>query len=236
MTWQLTPARRRGVEILDDPATPPDVRERAMRDIVWSNRLFGGTRSVILRFREAVQTLPSEALLLDVGTGMADIAVAAQREAGRASVALYAIGMDISEQMARLARRRLPSTIVGSALRIPFADRAVDVVTCSQVLHHFDDDGARQLVAELHRVSRGWVVISDLRRSWLAAGGFWLASIVLRFHPVTRADGVTSVLRGFTGPELAALVRDVTGITPHIRRGSFWRLSATWNRAAVKLP
>lgn len=236
VTWRLTPSRRRGIEILDDPATPPDVRERAMRDVVLSNKLFGGTRSVILRFREAVRTLPSEAVLLDVGTGMADIAVAAQGEARRASVALYAIGMDISEQLARIARRRLPSAIVGSALRIPLADRSVDVVTCSQVLHHFGDDGARQLVAELHRVSRDWVVISDLRRSWLAAVGFWLASIVLGFHPVTRADGVTSVLRGFTESELATLVRDVTGVTPRIRLGSFWRLSATWSKATVKLP
>jgi len=43
-------------------------------------------------------------------------------------------------------------------------------------------------------------------------------------------------LRGFTEPELAALVRDVTGVTPHIRHGSFWRLSATWSRAVVTLP
>lgn len=236
MTWRLTPARRRGVEILDNPATPPDIRERCMRDIVQANRLFGGTRSVMLSFRAVVRSLPSEAILLDVGTGMADIAVAASREAGRASVDLFAVGMDISELLARIAQRRLRSAIVGSALRIPVADGSVDVVTCSQLLHHFDEDGARQLVAELHRVSGGWVVISDLRRSWLAAAGFWLASIVLRFHSVTRADGVTSVLRGFTGSELAALVRDVTGATPHIQRGSFWRLSATWSKGGVRVP
>lgn len=225
-----TPARRRGVEILDNPATPSDVRERAMLDIVRANRLFGGTRSVLLACRDAVRSLPADAILFDVGTGMADIAVAGEREARRASVELFTVGMDISEHLARIARRRLRGAVVGSALRIPLADRSADIVTCSQVLHHFAEDDARQLIAELHRVSRGWVVISDLRRSWVAAGGFWIASVLLRFHPVTRADGVTSVLRGFTGVELATLVRDVTGITPRVQRGAFWRVSATWRK------
>jgi SAM-dependent methyltransferase len=229
-----TPARRRGVEILDDPATPNDVRERAMRDIARANVLFGGTRSVLVGLRKALGHLPSTAVLLDVGTGRADIAVAAEREARSAHVALFAIGMDISEQSARAAQRHLGGAVVGSALRIPLDDESVDVITCSQLLHHFVESDARQLIAELHRVARGWVVISDLRRSWFAAGGFWLASVLLGFHGVTRADGVTSVLRGFTGPELSALVRDVTGVTPHLRHGAFWRLSATWSKTRVQ--
>jgi SAM-dependent methyltransferase len=229
MPW-WTPSRRRGVEILDDPATPDDVRDRAMRDVVRSNRWFGGTRSLLQGFRETLRDLPPEPVLLDVGTGMADLAVAAQVEATRARIPLYTIGMDLSWQLARAAQKRLRAAVVGSALELPFADRSVDVVICSQVLHHFVEADARRLVAELHRVSRGWVVISDLRRSWLAAGGFWVASTALRFHPVTRRDGVTSVLRGFESGELGSLIRDVTGITPRVRRGAFWRISATWRR------
>jgi SAM-dependent methyltransferase len=228
-SW-VTPSRRRGVEILDDPATPADVRVRAMADLERANWWFGGTRSVRRALRDVLRRLGRDPLLLDVGTGTGDIPVAAARDAGDAQVALFTIGMDIAEDVARLARRRLSSAFVGSALGIPLADASVDVVTCSQVLHHFPDDDARRLVAQLHRVSRGWVVISDLRRSWLAAGGFWIASTLLRFHAVTRADGVTSVLRGFTARELAALVQDVTGVTPRIRRGVFWRLSATWEK------
>lgn len=230
MSSWLTPARRRGVEILDNPDIPHDVRERAMRDVVRANRLFGGTRSVLLAFREVARNLPSEAILLDVGTGLADIAAAADGEGRHASLELFVVGMDISEHLMRTAQRRLDGAVVGSALRIPLADRSVDVVTCSQVLHHFAEDDARRLIAELHRVSRGWIVISDLRRSWVAAAGFWIASGLLRFHRVTRADGVTSVLRGFTVGELTTLVRDVTGVTPRVRSGAFWRLSATWRR------
>ena len=83
-------------------------------------------------------------------------------------------------------------------------------------------------IAELHRVSKRWVIISDLRRSWLAAGGWWLASVALGFHSVSRHDGVTSVLRGFTAGELAALVHETTGATAEVRHGPFWRLNARW--------
>jgi ubiquinone/menaquinone biosynthesis C-methylase UbiE len=123
--------------------------------------------------------------------------------------------------------------VVGDALRLPLGDDSVDVVLCSQLLHHFVEADARRLIAELQRVSVGWVVINDLRRSWVAAGGFWLASVALRFHPVTRHDGVTSVLRGFTASELAALVYDAAGARPDVRRAPFWRLSASWSKSAV---
>jgi SAM-dependent methyltransferase len=226
----LTPDRRRGVEILDDPSIPDDVRERAMNDVARANRWFGGTRSVRLGFQEVARDLQSPALLLDVGTGTGDIAAAVEEDVRRWGGTLSSFGIDISPHMARIARRQLAGAVVGSALRIPLADNSVDVVSCSQVLHHFADDDARRLIAELHRVSRRWVIISDLRRSWAAAGGWWLASGLLRFHEVTRSDGMVSVLRGFAGTELADLVRDVTGCAPRVRRSSFWRLTATWKK------
>lgn len=232
MATLLTPTRRRGVEILDDPAIAGDVRERAMSDVARANRLFGGTRSVLAGFRDLAHSLPANARLLDVGTGNGDIALALARHARSVRVDLYGIGMDISEGMTRVAKRHLDGGVVGSALHIPLADNSVDIVACSQLLHHFETDQACQLIAELHRVSRGWVLISDLRRSWFAVGGWWLASRALGFHAVTCADGAVSVLRGFTETELANLVRDVTGSAPRVRCSPMWRLSATWRKRA----
>jgi hypothetical protein len=72
------------------------------------------------------------------------------------------------------------------------------------------------------------VIVSDLRRSWLAAAGIWLASFPLRFHPVSRHDGVVSVLRGFTPEELRELVRNATGQSPVTRRRLGYRTTASW--------
>lgn len=222
------PARARGREILDDPETPEDIRARAMRDVVRSNRLFGGTRAVLRELRVIAGELPPRIRLIDVGTGLGDIPAAARAALARRDVDVEAIGVDVSEPLLLTARHVLQGTIAADARRLPIADGAADVVTCSQVLHHFFDDDLRTLIAEMHRVSKGWVIIGDLQRSWLAAGAFWLASSALRFHEVTRVDGMTSVLRGFRAGELVQLVRDATGVTPTARPGVFWRLTAVW--------
>jgi hypothetical protein len=103
------------------------------------------------------------------------------------------------------------------------------VVTCSQVLHHFRDEEIPIVLAELHRVARRAVIVSDLRRSWLAASGFWLATWPLRFHPVSRHDGLTSVLRGFSPAELASHVSLATGRAAAVRRHLGYRITATWS-------
>ena len=225
------PPRARGREILDDPSTPDDVRMRAMRDVARSNRLFGGTRAVLRELREIADTLPRRLRLLDVGTGTGDIPAAARSRLKRRGLEVDAIGIDVSEPLLRGASHVLAGAVAGDARALPIADDSADVVTCSQVLHHFFDEDLERLIQELDRVSRGWVIISDLQRSWVAAGGFWLASSALRFHEVTRVDGMTSVLRGFQAEELVDLVRRATGQTPVVRRGAFWRLVARWRAA-----
>jgi SAM-dependent methyltransferase len=228
----LTPVRRRGVEILDDPSTPADVRTKAMADLIRSNMLFGGTGAVLRAVRGISALLPRNPIVLDVGTGLGEIPDRVRSDLSASGSRPIVVGVDESEPVVRAAQSRLGKVLVGDARRLPVKNAAADLVTCSQLLHHFEHDAARAVLAELHRVSRGWIVVADLRRSWLAAAGFWLASTVLGFHPVTRHDGVVSVFRGFTVPELEALVREATGATPVMRRGIFWRVSATWKAGA----
>jgi SAM-dependent methyltransferase len=224
----LTPRRRRGVERLDEPGVDPAVRLRSLRDVARSNALFGGRRAVLGELERALRECGPRASLLDVGAGLGDVAEGALRLARRRGVALAAVALDLAEELARAARDRTGAAVRGDALRLPFADRSVDVVVCSQLLHHFTDAEGRLLVAELDRVARRRVIVGDLRRSWLAAAGFWLASWPLRFHPVTRHDGVLSVLRGFTTRELRDLVRGGARTEPAVRRRLGWRLVASW--------
>jgi SAM-dependent methyltransferase len=123
--------------------------------------------------------------------------------------------------------------VCADAFRLPLRDRSVDVVTCSQLLHHFTEPDGARLLAELSRVARARVIVSDLRRSWLAAAGFWLASWPLGFHPGSRHDGVVSVLRGFTADELRAQVRAACGAAPRVRRRLGWRVTAAWTPAPL---
>jgi SAM-dependent methyltransferase len=224
----LVPRRRRGFEHLDDPDTPPELRERSLRDVRRANTLLGGTHAVLAEFTRLLPALGERATLLDVGTGLADIPAKASRRALSRGARLTTFVVDDAESLVRAARERVDFGVCADARRLPFADASVDVVTCSQVLHHFPDDAMPAVLRELQRVSRRYVVVSDLRRSWVAALGFWAVTWPLGFHPVTRHDGFTSVLRGFTSGELARHVRDVTGSAPDVRRHPGFRVTATW--------
>lgn len=225
----LIPRRRRDVEVLDDPEVAASVRAQSLRDVGRANRLFGGTRAVLAELELAFGgSRLTEATLLDVGTGLGDIprrAVAMARERG---IALRAMGVDLAESLACSASGPDLAVVCADARALPFADRSVDFVTCSQLLHHFDDDDARWLLRELHRVARRWVIVSELRRSWAAAAGIWLASYPLGFHPVSRHDGVVSVFRGFRRAELHALVNDAVARDAEVRDRLGFRTTAAW--------
>jgi SAM-dependent methyltransferase len=167
--------------------------------------------------------------MLDVGTGLADIPARARRGAARRGMTLTAFGVDEAEVLAHRGAALLDGSVCADARTLPFADASVDVVICSQVLHHFEDADIPKVLAELSRVARRRVIVSDIRRSWLAAAGFWVVTWPLGFHPVSRHDGFTSVLRGFTPDELARHVRSSTGRTAVVRRHPGFRVTATWS-------
>ena len=229
----LVPTRRRGSEILDDPATDPAVRERSLHDVRRSNVLLGGLRAVLVELGRLLPSLGPRGTLLDVGTGLADIPLAARERARKQGVALVVLGVDGAESLSRRAARTLDGSACADVRDLPFADASVDLVTCSQLLHHFEDGEIPRVLRELDRVARGHVIVSDLRRSWLAACGFWLVSWPLGFHRVTRHDGVLSVLRGFTAAELSHHIELATGRPVTVRRYLGWRLTASWEKCAV---
>jgi ubiquinone/menaquinone biosynthesis C-methylase UbiE len=150
------------------------------------------------------------------------------RAGRRCGVKVTLLGVDLCSALARAACDSGTTSVCGDGLSLPFRSRSVDLVVCSQLLHHFADDDAVRLLGELDRVARHRVIVCDLRRSRIAAGGFWLASHPLGFHPVTRHDGVASVRRGFTAAELTRLVHAATRREPATRRSLGFRLAVSW--------
>jgi len=224
----LTPPRSDRSELLDAPDVDPDVVTRSLRDVARSNTLFGGRSAAIEEFRAVLRELPRRASLLDVGTGLGDIPSRAREVADENGIELHAIGLDAAEELARASRPAVDFAVCGNALELPFADRSVDVVMCSQVLHHFSRPHAVTLLREMDRVARIRVIVSDLRRSRIAAAGLWLASFPLRFHAVSRHDGVVSVMRGFTPEELLDTVREAVTRPAKVRQRRIFRVTASW--------
>jgi len=199
-----------------------------MRDVVRANTFLGGTRAVVREINRVLGELPRTATLLDVGTGMGDIPAAAQRSARRVGTALFTVGVDVAHNLTRVSRRYLNAVVCADAAALPFRAKSIDLVCCSQLVHHFESAAAEAIIQEMDRVARNTVIVSDLRRSRLAAAGIWVTSFALRFHPVSRHDGVASVRRGFDQEQLRSLVLRSTGVDPDVRRHAGFRVTARW--------
>ncbi len=231
----LVPARRRGVEILDDPTLDWSLRRRSHQDIERSNQWLGGFRAVEHGLREVLPTAPtSPVVVLDVGAGAGATLRLVERVASRLSRPVERLALDIDPHLAATATPGVTG-ICGSLLELPLRSKSVDVITCSLLLHHFDTTQLPIAIAELNRVARHRVVIHDLRRSWVAVAGLWGVSFVLAFHPVSRHDGMTSILRGFTPSELCQLIRESTGVEPTVERHWGFRLLASWQPGATAI-
>ena len=224
-----------GAEVLDDPRADPAAVRRTLRDIAFLNRWFGGTRTVLwgLRrifergMRNAERGTAERWSLLDVGTGAGDIPVAAARLARRYGIELVPIGLERIPEAARAARRAGLATVLADGSALPFADRSVDVVIASQVLHHVPRATAVRWIAALDRIARRAVVLADLKRSAPAMAGMWLAAFPLGLHRTTRHDAVLSLQRGYTRGEFEGMLREAGVLaTAHYR--PIARIVAAW--------
>jgi 2-polyprenyl-3-methyl-5-hydroxy-6-metoxy-1,4-benzoquinol methylase len=218
-----------GEELLDDPAADQAVVARSLRNIARANRWFGGVAAVTAGLAATVGDLAagSTLTLLDIGTGLGDLPRAAVRWGSRRGVSIVPLGIERNPTAARLATGAGVPTSVGCAGALPVRSRGADVVLVSQVLHHLATDAAVTLLRECDRIARRGVIVADLRRSGTAARLFALGALALGFDPVTRADGVTSVRRGYSEDELRALLRRAEVPGRVVRRPGF-RLLATW--------
>jgi 2-polyprenyl-3-methyl-5-hydroxy-6-metoxy-1,4-benzoquinol methylase len=219
-----------GLEALDDPATDPALVVRMLQDIARVNHWFGGTAAVRAGLRRLLDTADRgrTLTLFDIGTGAGDLPCDAVRWAARRGITLRALGLERIPAAARLARHAGVPTLLGCASAIPLADRSVDIVLVSQVAHHLDDAAIVRLCADCSRIARRGVIIADLRPSRWAGVAYRVAGAALALHPVTIADGVTSLRRGFTPARLAALAARSHPHAVHLATRPFARILACW--------
>jgi 2-polyprenyl-3-methyl-5-hydroxy-6-metoxy-1,4-benzoquinol methylase len=244
-------------ELLDDPHADPIAVRTSLANIARANRWFGGTAAVVHGVERLLSTGPksevwspggfggpsaaaprtsdlgprtTELTILDIGTGAGDIPEALRRWGTSSGIRVRTAGLERLRPAARLARApALPMTL-GCATALPFRTGGVDVVTISQVLHHFPPEAAVRLLAEGARVARRGVVVADLFRSRMAAALFGIGARVLGFDAHTVEDGITSVGRGYAPEELVALCRRA-GIAGTVAVRPGWRIVA-WGRRA----
>src|SRR6266699_6833806 len=100
----LTPPRKRGFEFLDSPDIDPNIVRRSLADVARANTLFCGISSARDELMDALEDVPRDATLLDVGTGLGDIPCRAKEEARRNGVELTTIGLDAAAELAEASK------------------------------------------------------------------------------------------------------------------------------------
>ncbi len=219
-----------GTELLDNPDADPAIVARSLTNIARANWWFGGRAAALWGIDQLLRDVPTGRAisLLDIGTGAADLPVAAVRRAAGRGRAMRAVGLERSPVAARLAARRGVPTALGCAGHLPVREGAVDIVLLSQVAHHLAAGAVVDLFRAASQVARIGVVVADLKRSELAVAGFRIGSAILGFDPVTRADGITSVRRGYHAGELAVLAGRA-GQSAHVAQRPGFRVVAYWS-------
>lgn len=221
-------AHPRGTELLDDPQADPELVRINLGDLARANRWFGGWAAVRYGLRAVLDQVPASSLsLLDIGPGGADLPAAAVRWGEQRGITLRPVGIEPNGTVARVARAQGFAVARGRGDALPLGDDSVDLVVVSQVAHHLDRAAVIQLFRECNRVARRAVIVADLRRSAIARAAFSVGGRLLRFHPVTLADGETSIRRGYTPRELVSLL-DAAGVDGTVSSRPFYRLVATW--------
>jgi SAM-dependent methyltransferase len=123
----------------------------------------GTTRAELRVLGRLVPPLGPGSVVLDVPCGNGRLAPFL-----RALRPRVLLGIDGAAAMAGRAAPAYDRALVGDVAAMPVADRSVDLVLCSRLLHHFPDAGDRAaLLRELARVSRGLVVFSFYRSATL---------------------------------------------------------------------
>lgn len=209
MAWSWTPHRRDEPELMDAPGLPEHEVAAAYRVLQRVNRQLGNLRTIE---RELRTMLAEDRLgagrrftLLDIGSGSGDIPCFLRNTLAAQGIACKALALDRDPTALRLAGRQSLDVVNGDALRLPFADNSIDLVTAVKFAHHFSGARLFTLIGEMARVAARRVVVLDIRRHWLAYWGFIAWSRIFTRNRLVRYDGPLSVLRGFTAEELTAL-------------------------------
>ena len=196
------------LEMMDRDQPPPAELERDLERIRQLNRWFGSYRLVLSFIRNWIK--PADKLrVVDLATGSGDIPrlIVDYARKINATVAIDAVDRQPATlEIARGLSADYPEISYREANVLEWnSSEPYDITLCTLALHHFSNEDAARLLRRCCQVSRRFVLVSDLRRSFsLIAGVYILTTLIFR-EPMTRYDARLSTIRAFSFSEMRDL-------------------------------
>jgi SAM-dependent methyltransferase len=239
-------------EWLDDPAFDERLRVRTLERLDRLNEAIGSYDAFFAVIEPAVAAARAAGVerpvVVDLASGHGVFAVELALRLGAREGKARVLGTDLREAYLDLGRARadalaLPRDAMGffvqDALDLRDLERKVgakvDVVVCTQTLHHFPPGFVARMLAEATRAARFGAVLVDGERNAFALGGIAvLAALLARGGLPFMHDSFVSMRRMFTEQELALVARlaPITDEAPGFTLERGWvRPGHVWVRA-----
>lgn len=193
-------------EEMDDPGCDPQRLERTYASFRTVNALVAGWRATYqLALRPHLRREGANTLL-DVGCGGGDITRSLARWARGDGFNLSVTGIDPDHRAHAWASRQPP--VEGVRYRRAYLEDLVaegarfDLVVSNHLLHHLECEQLQGLLQDSERLARCGAVHSDIRRGRLAYSLFSAGTWPFFRGSFIREDGLTSIRRSYTEPEL----------------------------------
>lgn len=184
-----------------DADMSPKESDAAHGELGRLNALFKFSHPFVLRLPRMVPPDRCKSLsILDVGAGDGSLGRRLTDWASNRGWKWTVTNLDLRPCVRNNARNA--ANVAGSAISLPFADGAFDVVVASQMTHHLNSDA--EIAAHFRegwRVARTALLLSDLHRNAGLYCLLWITTRIVGSSPTIRADALTSVRRAFRRPE-----------------------------------
>ena len=207
MKRQFDPAE---LELMDRPQPVSAELESDLENIRQLNRWFGSYALISMFLSRWIK--PGARLrILDLATGSGDIPRLIAEYGRKVGAELTIDALDRQSATLEIAKRlsvRYPEVafVEGNLLEWN-ATETYDLVLCTLALHHFSDDAAVRVLQRCRDLSRKFVLVSDLRRGWIATIGVYLLTATMFREPMTKYDARLSAARAFSFSEMNQLAQ-----------------------------
>lgn len=207
MKRQFDPAE---LELMDRPQPVSAELESDLENIRELNRWFGSYALISMFLSRWIK--PGARLrIVDLATGSGDIPRLVAEYGRKVGAELQIDALDRQSATLEIARKlsvRYPEIafVEGNLLEWQ-ATESYDLALCTLALHHFSEDDAVRVLQRCRELSRKFVLVSDLRRGWLATIGVHLLTATMFREPMTKYDGRLSASRAFSFSEMNQLAQ-----------------------------
>jgi 2-polyprenyl-3-methyl-5-hydroxy-6-metoxy-1,4-benzoquinol methylase len=196
------------LELMDRPQPVSDELERDLHNIRQLNRWFGSYRLISFFLKDWIR--PGARLrVVDLATGSGDIPRLSADYARKVGAEVRIDALDQQAATLEIAKKLsvdYPSIAFIEANLLEWEPpERYDIVLCTMALHHFSEQDAVCCLRRCRELSRKFVLVSDLRRSWFGTVGVRLLTATIFREPMTQHDARLSMVRAFSFFELDRL-------------------------------